>query len=158
VIDVLVPAYTSRPRRNVTVAPELVTTEVPGLQIALARPAVELTLDLQRLNSTVLNVHLLFPDEVGALALKALATTVRTKPTDIVDVWRCLEICIAAETDPSAFSHGTPADAAAIIRELFGHGRPGMQTLADQQRLNKDAADQRYTRVRALIARLLPPA
>jgi hypothetical protein len=156
-IDVLVPAYTSRPRRNVTVAPELVATEVPGLQSALARPAVELTLDLQRLNNSLSSVQLLFPDEVSALVLKALATTVRIKPTDIVDVWRCLEICVAAETDPSAFSHGTPADAAAIIRELFGQGRTGMQTLADQQRLNKDAADQRYARVRALIARLLSP-
>jgi hypothetical protein len=154
---VLVPAYTSRPRRNVKVAPELVTTEVPGLQSALARPAVELTLDLQRLNNSLSSIQLLFPDEVSALVLKALATTVRIKPTDIVDVWRCLEICITAETDPSAFSHGTPADAAAIIRELFGQGRTGMRTLADQQRLNKVAADQRYTRVRALIAHLFSP-
>jgi len=32
-----------------------------------------------------------------------------------------------------------------------------MQALIDQHRLSKDAADQRYTRIRALIARLLPP-
>jgi hypothetical protein len=156
-IDVLVPAYTSRPRQNVTVAPELVTTEVPGLQLALARPGVELTLDLQRLNGSLSSVRLLFPDEVSALALKALATTVRIRPTDIVDVWRCLEICLAAGTDATAFSRGTPADAAAIIRELFTHNAIGIQTLADQHRLSKNAADQRHTRIRALIARLLPP-
>jgi hypothetical protein len=155
-IDVLVPACTSRPRQNVTVAPELVTTEVPGLQIALARPAVELTLELQRLNGSLSSVNLLFPDEVSALALKAFATTVRIKPTDITDIWRCLEICLAAGTDAAAFSHGTPADAAAIIRELFTQNGAGMQTLADQ-RLSKNAADQRHTRIRALIARLLPP-
>ena len=155
-IDVLVPAYTSRPRQNVTVTPGLVTTEVPGLQLALARPAVELTLDLQRLAGDVAIVRLLFPDEVSALVLKALATTVRIKPTDIVDVWRCLEICLAAGTDAAAFSRGTPADAAVIIRELFTQNAPGIKTLADQQRLSRDAADQRHTRIRALIARLLP--
>lgn len=157
-IDVLVPAYTSRPRHNVTLAPDLVTTEVPGLQIALARPPVELTLDLRRLNGDLSSVRLLFPDEVSALALKALATTVRIKPTDIVDIWRCLEICLAAGTDATTFSHGTPADAAVIIRELFGKNGPGMQTLTDQQRLSKDAADRRYTRIRALTARLRPPS
>lgn len=156
-IDVLVPAYTSRPRQNVTVAPELVTTEVPGLQIALARPAVELTLDLRRLNGTLSSARLLFPDEVSALALKAFATRVRVKPTDIVDVWRCLEICLAAGTDAVAFSHGTPAEAAVIIRELFARNGPGIATLADQQRLSKDAADQRHTRIRALVERCLPP-
>jgi len=36
-IDVLVPAYTSRPLQNVRVGNDLVTTEVPGLHIALAR-------------------------------------------------------------------------------------------------------------------------
>jgi hypothetical protein len=156
-IDVLVPAYTSRPRQNVRIGPDLVTTEILGLQIALARNPVELTLDLRRLSGDMMTVGLLFPDEVSALALKALATTVRIKPTDIVDIWRCLEICLAAETDTSAFSRGTPADAAAIVRELFTHNAPRMQTLADQQRLSKNAADQRQTRVRALIARLLPP-
>jgi len=34
----------------------------------------------------VLNIRVLFPDE---LALKALRTTARIKPTDIVDVWCC---------------------------------------------------------------------
>jgi hypothetical protein len=92
-----------------------VTTEVPGLQIALARPPIELTLDLQRLNSNLTSVRLLFPDEVSALSLKAFATTVRIKPTDIIDIWRCLEICLAAGTDTTAFRRGTPADAAVII-------------------------------------------
>jgi len=156
-IDVLVPAYASRPRQNVTVAPDLVTAEVPGLQIALARPAVELTLDLQRLNGDLTSVRLLFPDEVSALALKAFATTVRIKPTDIVDIWRCLEICLSAGIDATAFSHRTPADAAVVIRELFGKNGPGMQALTDQQRLSKNAADRQYTRIRALIARMLPP-
>ncbi len=80
------------------------------------------------------------------------------KPTDIVDVWRCLEICFAAEVDSAAFSRGVTGRGATIIRDLFDRqADPGMRALIDQQRLNKDAADQRYTRIRALIARLLPP-
>lgn len=153
-IDVLVPAYTSRPRQNVTVGPDLVTTEVLGLQKALARAPVELALDLRRLNGDLLSVRLLLPDEVSALTLKAFATSVRTKPTDIIDVWRCLEICFAAEVDTAGFGRG----GAAIIRELFERqSGPGMRALISQQRLSKDAADQRHTRIRALIARLLPP-
>lgn len=71
-IDILVPAYTSRPRQNVQVGAHLVTTEVLGLHIALARAPVELALGLRRLNGDLLSVRLLFPDEVSALTLKAL--------------------------------------------------------------------------------------
>jgi hypothetical protein len=49
-IDVLVPAYTSRARENVQIGADLFTTEVPGLQQALDRPPVTLTLELRRLN------------------------------------------------------------------------------------------------------------
>ena len=53
----------------------------PGLQLALARPPVTITLELRRLNGTTLHCELPFPDEISALALKSLATTVRSKPT-----------------------------------------------------------------------------
>jgi hypothetical protein len=72
VVDVLVPAYTSRPRQNVRVGTDLVTTEVPGLHMALARAPVELALDLRRLNSDMLSVKLLFPDEASALTPQGL--------------------------------------------------------------------------------------
>lgn len=49
-IDVLVPAYTSRPRENVQVGEDLFATEVPGLLQALARPPVTIVLELRRLN------------------------------------------------------------------------------------------------------------
>jgi hypothetical protein len=159
VIDVLVPAYRSRARQNVKVGPDLITTEVPGLQLALARAPVELALDLRRLNGDLLGVGLLFPDEVSALTLKAFATSVRIKPTDIIDIWRCLEICFAAGVKPAPFSRGAGAQGAAIIRALFDRqDGPGMRALIDQQRLSKDSAQQRFTRIRALTARLLPPA
>jgi hypothetical protein len=79
-IDVLVPAYTSRVRENVQVGDDLFTTEVPGLQLALARPPVTITLEMHRLDGTTLQAELPFPDEACALVLKTLATTVRSKP------------------------------------------------------------------------------
>jgi hypothetical protein len=60
-IDVLVPAYTSRARENVQVGEDLFTTEVPGLQLALARPPVTIRLELHRLNDTILHCELPFP-------------------------------------------------------------------------------------------------
>ena len=76
-VDVLVPAYISRARENVQVGEDLFTTEVPGLQLALARPPVTITLELRRLNGEILQCELPFPDEVSALVLKSLATTVQ---------------------------------------------------------------------------------
>jgi len=82
-------------------------------------------------NKHSLRTTLLFPDEVSALTLKALPTGVRIKHTDIVDIWRCLEIRFATGVDAASFNRGAA---------------PG------------GAAGHRYTRIRALIARLLPSA
>jgi hypothetical protein len=156
IIDVLIPAYTSRARQSVKVSEDLVTTEVPGLAVALARPPVTMTLELQRLNGQMLSANLLFPDELSALVLKSLATQVRNRPTDMTDIWRCLEIAFAAGVVPSDFDRSTHVEAARIIRDLFAsHDSAGMIALADEQSLSGQAADQRSTRVQALIARVV---
>lgn len=155
VIDVLIPAYTSRPRQNRRVG-ELVTTEVPGLAFALKRPAIDLDLQLTRLNGDDLALQLAFPDEVGAITLKAYATTVRSKDTDVVDIWRCLEVAFAAEVATTEFADGRAAEAKAILRGLFGERTgPGMAALTSAQRLSEEAGDVRYARVRALLERVL---
>jgi hypothetical protein len=157
-IDVLVPTYTSRTRENVRVGEDLFTTEVPGLQLALARPPVTILMELRRLNGLTLRCELPFADELSAVVLKSLATTVRSKDTDITDVWRCLEIAFAAGIGPAEFTSGTRADSAKLIRTLFGsrHGA-SMAALAAEQRLSTEAADKRFTRIQALIARVLGP-
>jgi hypothetical protein len=71
-IDVLIPAYTSRAHENVRVGEDLFTTEVFGLQLALARPAVTIALTLHRLNGETLQCELPFADELSALVLKSL--------------------------------------------------------------------------------------
>jgi hypothetical protein len=158
-IDVLVPAYTSRARENVPVGEGLYSTEVPGLQLALARLPVTITLELRRLNTEVLQCELPFPDEVSALVLKGLATTVRFKDTDIADIWRCLEIAHAAGLGPADFAKGVRAESAELIRSLFsGRNSTAVTALATEQRLSPDATDARFTRIRALIANVLGPA
>lgn len=157
-IDVLVPAYTSRARQNVRVSADLVATEVPGLAIALARAPISLDLELRRLNGETLRVRLPFPDEVSALTLKGFVTRVRVKATDIVDIWRCLEMAFVAGISPQSFTQGVPAESADIIRRMFSRpDGPGMTALIREQRLSDQAADERFTRIRALIARVLGP-
>lgn len=153
-IDVLVAGYTSRPRQNKKFGDHLVTTEVPGLSTALQRPAVRMSLEMHRLNGEILEVDVTFADEVSALVLKALATTVRQKATDIVDIWRCLEICVAANVRPDAFTGPDAAAAVRRVRELFAaRTGAGMTELLSEQETPR-FADQRYTRISALIERL----
>lgn len=156
VIDVLIPAYTSRARHDRRVSDELVTTEVLGLPTALNRPPVLLALELHRLNGERLNIDIAFPDEVAALVLKAFATRVRNKATDVVDVWRCLEVAFVADVGPHEFTDGDRVEAAGHIRAVFDRrDGPGMRALEAEQRLTRTAADERFTRLRALIARIL---
>src|ERR1700689_2840374 len=163
-IDVLVPTYKSRTRENVRVGEDLFTTEVPGLQLArgppppLARPPLTISMELRRLNGLTLRCELPCADELSAVVLKSLATTVRSKDTDIADVWRCLEIAFAAGIGPAEFTSGTRADSAKLVRALFGrrHGVP-MAALAAEQRLSAEAADKRFTRIQALIQRVFGP-
>jgi hypothetical protein len=155
-IDVLVAGYTSRLRTDRTFGDHLVTTEVPGLATALQRPPVEMSLEMRRLNGQVLGVDLSVADEVSALVLKAHASRVRDKPTDVVDVWRCLEICFAAGVDPAAFIGVDAQAAASHIRDLFAERNgPGMRAITGEQRLSPAAADERFTRITALVARIL---
>ena len=91
--------------------------------------------------------------------LKSLATKVRHKDTDIADIWRCLEIAFAAGVTPADFGGGIKAESAARIRNLFSSRRsPGMINLAAGLRLPAKSADERFTRIRALVDRILRPA
>jgi hypothetical protein len=158
IIDILIPAYTGRARENVKVSEDLFSTEVPGLAAALGRPAVTMALELRRLTGEILNAALPFPDELSALVLKGLATRVRVKATDTTDIWRCLEIAFAARVVPQDFSRSGRDEAAAAIQALFERrDGAGMTALAEEFGLSPQAADQRFTRIRALIQRVIGP-
>jgi hypothetical protein len=155
-IDVLVPSHTSRARQNRKIGNLLVATEARGLLTALNRPSVVMALTFHRLNGETREADLSFPDEVAAIVLKSLVTQVRDKATDFVDLWRCLEIALVAGVSPGEFAEGEQAESAAIVRTAFGmRGGRGMSALISEHRLSDEAADERFTRLRALITRVL---
>jgi hypothetical protein len=72
--------------------------------------------------------------------LKSLATTVRSKNKDITDIWRCLEIALAAGLRPADFTRGVRAETAEVIRSLFGSRRgAAVAALAAKQHLSAEA-------------------
>jgi hypothetical protein len=155
-IDVLLPAYTSRARTNRKVGVSLFLTEAHGLADSLLRPPVQMQLSMQRLGGDVLTATLSFPDEVSALVLKTAASQARSKDTDIVDLWRCLEICFAANIRSDDFQSEEAIETLATVRKLFlKRDGPGMMTLIGAQGLSQEGADGRYTRIQALIGRTI---
>ncbi len=93
-IDILVPAYRSRARDNVRIGEHLTTTEVRGLAYAFNHQAVQLELEMARLNGEVLRATVTLPDEASTLVLRSFAWHVRGADTDALDLWRSLEIAM----------------------------------------------------------------
>lgn len=155
-IDLLVPAYTSRARESVKVSDDLTTTEVLGLAEALKRPGIAVSLELQRLNGDVRTAELTIPDEVSALALKALVWRRRGAAKDAVDLWRTLEVAATAGVSPGEFSDGTTATAAEIAKTSFNEINDGaMKAITSAQRLSAEVAQQRHTRIQAQLRRVV---
>src|SRR2546427_1273979 len=71
IIDILVPAYTSRARQNLRFGEHLVTTEVPGLAIALNRGPNQDVPRAHRLKGQTIHIQPAFPDQIRALVLKS---------------------------------------------------------------------------------------
>lgn len=154
-IDLLVPAYTSRARDSLKVTDDLTTTEVLGLAEALQRPGVEVSLELHRLNRERLTAELTLPDEASAVVLKALVWDRRGASKDAVDLWRMLEAAVAAGVSPDEFSEGAGAKSAEVARRSFEKVNEGaMKAITSAQRLSDEAAQQRHTRIQALLRRL----
>jgi hypothetical protein len=155
IVDLLLPAFTSRARKNVTQG-DVTTTEVRGLAEALNRPPVSLELTLVRLNDERLQATILLPDESDALTIKAFAWESRRDPKDAQDIWRCLEVASTAGVDAARFTTGDAKDARAILVRDFGeNATTGIEAVARSARLNESARDQRHTRIKALLARVL---
>jgi hypothetical protein len=123
-IELLAPAFTSRPRENVQLG-AFVVTEVPGLATAMKR-TVTVHLRLTRLNGESSDIAVVLPDEAGCLVLRAHAWQKRLQDRDAIDVWRALEIASRAGLGPTAFA-GPARAAAQIVRDSFaGLTSPGV--------------------------------
>lgn len=154
-VDLLVPAYRTRARDTVTVG-DVVTTEVPGLALALRRPAITIDAELVLTDGARITTSVVLPDALGTLALKALARSVRNEQRDLEDLWRCLEIAAAASVAPSMFEGDrTMTDVRSILWRDLGPGTGHLAALtADRQ--DEQAARFR-TRVRALLSEVVGP-
>ena len=79
----------------------------------------------------------------------------RREGKDAVDVWRCLEISLAAAVRPEDLASDDGARALAILERAFGSDKSeGITALTQAQRLNPTETTARATRIRALAARL----
>jgi hypothetical protein len=154
VIDILVPAYTSRARENRAFGDHLVTTEVPGLAFALKRAPVDLELDVTMLDGAQAVIPVRLPDEVSALVLKIMARTVRTEDRDAVDVWRALEVCQAAGIRGVDFGPDG-VEARRVLAKQFGRGGPAIREISQAQNLSNEARTALDTRLQALLDRVV---
>jgi hypothetical protein len=147
-VDLLVPAYTSRARDTVEIA-DVVTTEVPGLAIALQRPAVEVASELVLTDGSTRTTKLMLPDALSTLVMKAYARTVRSETRDAEDLWRALEICVREGVRPSDFQNDALRQIPGILwRDLDSNG-PAMSILTNG--LQAEPAARMRTRVKALL-------
>ncbi len=154
--DLLIPAYTSRPRVNKEIdsnGTTVVTTEVPGLAEALRRTPVRLPVRFILSDQRAIETEVLLPDAVGMLLLKAGARKVRNEERDSTDLWRCLEVAAAEGVTPSEL----PVDP--IIGDLGGFlrqelGRGGRSIPAITRELTPAAAGRIETRIQALLLRV----
>lgn len=150
--DLLVPSYTSHARPTVRVG-DTITTEVPGLAIALKREATVVDVEAELTSGETIGFAAQIPDTPSMLALKLHAISVRDEPRDAIDLYTCLESVVAANatnvfagdsdfTDErpllAATLHGDDATAARIILDRFPTG--------DHPRIR--------TRLRGLVAAL----
>ena len=154
VVDILVPALTSHPRKNIEVG-GVTTIEVPGLAEALNRQPTVVTLHLTCRDGAMFAACVKIPDERSALVLKTMAWEMRQTGKDAVDVWRCLEIANAAALRPEDVDSHDGTRAMATLQAAFGSEKSdGVVALARAQGLNGRETTERATRIRALMARL----
>lgn len=156
VVDVLIPAYTSRPKQDVRVDEKLTTIEVPGLASALLVEPVTIKVRLSLRTGGERQITLRLPDEKCGLVLKAYAWRQRSAGKDIVDVWRLLEVSAVAGISMDAQMGDDGVRASSLIRSAFSEFESeGTRALVAELKLNEGAAKERFARIQALIARVL---
>ena len=147
-VDLLIPSYTSRPQHTKRVG-DVVTTEVPGLAVALRRPGITIEAELRLTNGELLSATIVVPDALAMLILKAQVRAVRDEERDAQDLWRCLEIAAADGVTPEAVNAEGAADFRDLLQQELGPG--GASLGAVTLGLQADAAARLRTRIRALL-------
>lgn len=128
----------------------VVTTEVPGLAVALRRPGIVVAAALRLTNRETRDTTITIPDALAMLILKARARTVRDEERDAQDLWRCLDIAAADGVTPLLIDAEAEADLRDILRRELGPG--GASLAAITRGMQPDAAARLRTRIRSLLA------
>jgi hypothetical protein len=126
---------------------------VPGLAVALRRPALRVDADLRLTSGEVRNATLTLPDAYSLLVLKARVRTVRDEDRDAQDLWRCLEIAAADGVAPDVIDGEDGIELRDLLRRELGPGGIALPTIT--QELQEESAARLRTRVRALLAEVL---
>ncbi|MDT0530375.1 hypothetical protein RM555_15395 [Micromonospora sp. DSM 115977] len=149
VIDILAPSYRGALVPNQRHG-DLVVDEVPGLVLALHRPAELLDVDVQLTNKGHLSMCVALPDVTSALCLKALAYRGRFAPKDAVDLWRLIHAAHAAGLRTADWPVSiTGRQAADVLHRFFG-----TPDAAGLKQMSSSIADR--TRMRALVREIVP--
>jgi hypothetical protein len=150
--DILVPSYTSRPRHTKRFG-DVVTTEVPGLAFAFARPPVRLGVEVVLRSGTTVATDVLLPDALGMLVLKAAARKIRDEERDASDLWRCLEVAVAENASTAGLpKEAVVGDVGACLHAELGRGGRSIPALTAD--LTPEAAARLETRIQALLLRV----
>jgi hypothetical protein len=154
--DLLIPAYTSRPRVNKEIdsnGTKVVTTEVPGLAEALRRAPVQLPVRFVLSHGRAIETEVLLPDAVGMLLLKAGARKVRNEERDSTDLWRCLEVATAEGVTPADLpADPVIGDLGAFLRQQLGRRGPSITAITKE--LTPAAAGRLETRIQAMLLKV----
>lgn len=128
VVDILAPSFENKLVPNQRHG-DLVVDEVPGLILALHRPAAVVHLRVRLTNAEELALQVRLPDVISALCVKALAYRGRFAAKDAVDLWRLLNAAHAAGLTSQAWPmSATGREAGLILHRFFG--TPGGTGLA----------------------------
>jgi len=120
VVDVLAPSYRGKLVPNQRHG-ELVVDEIPGLALALHRPATLVDVRVQLTSRVALAMRLALPELPAALCLKALAYRGRFAAKDAVGLWRLLTAAHAAGLREETWPGGvTGRKAADVLHHFFG--------------------------------------
>jgi len=149
-VDLLIPAYTSRARHTRHVG-DVVTTEVPGLAVALRRPAVAIPARFRLTSGDIRDATVALPDPLSMLTLKALVRTVRHEDRDAQDLWRCLEVAAAEGVTPDIVdSEPEAVELRALLHRELGPNGSSLDAITGD--LQTEPAARLRTRIRSLLA------
>lgn len=151
VIDLLAPSFAGELVNSQRYG-NLYVDEVPGLALAIQRPATLVEVRVSLSGGDTLETTLRLPDVVAALILKAYAFRGRYADRDALDIWRLLEAARAAGVTIESWPKSASGrDAASILHRHFGQAGGGGLKGATVNRANQ-------ARIRALLASIVPRA